>query len=160
ATLWRALRGWRRNRRRRRNVPASGMLQPVSRKALTAACLAAGLIAAACAAVAPAATLSGTRWTAAQIDGAAIGGAAPTVECAAGRVSGSGGCNRYFGRYEADAGGALAIDVVGTTQMACDPQAMRQEAVFLEALDRASAYQRLGGTLVLSAPGSPSITFR
>ncbi|CAK7061995.1 MAG: hypothetical protein KER_02650 [Kerstersia gyiorum] len=52
----------------------------------------------------------------------------------AGRVSGFAGCNRYFGSYRYDGLSALSIDELGSTRMACNPEAMVLEADFLHGL--------------------------
>lgn len=58
-----------------------------------------------------------------------------------GRVTGSGGCNRYFGPYER-AGEAIRIGPLAGTRMACPepPGAAAQEAAFLAAMERATTW--------------------
>ena len=49
------------------------------------------------------------------------------------QVTGTGGCNRYFGNYEL-AGKSLKIGPLGATRMACPEPAASLEIAFLEAL--------------------------
>jgi heat shock protein HslJ len=89
----------------------------------------------------PAAALAGTTWRAETITGR------PVIDCAAstitfeadGRVSGRGGCNRYFGTSTI-AGEQLAFGAMGATRMACAPALMDQEARFFEALGAADGW--------------------
>lgn len=98
----------------------------------------------------------------------ALGDAAPTVAGATltfggdGRVSGATGCNRFFGAYTLAPNGALALTGVGSTRMACSPEAMTQETRVLDAMNRADRADRaaaVGGRLVLAAGGTPVLTF-
>ena len=67
-----------------------------------------------------------------------------------GRIHGSAGCNRYFGRYETGPGGALRISSEGVTRMACEPAMMETERRFLDALDAVRGAQVEGHRLVLT----------
>ncbi len=60
-----------------------------------------------------------------------------------GKISGSGGCNRYFGGwgYLEGAMDTLRIWRTGSTRMACPEPIMTLEYHFLEELSRASRYQ-------------------
>src|SRR5689334_17300491 len=49
------------------------------------------------------------------------------------RISGSAGCNRYFGSYTL-AGDHLTVGPTGSTRMMCDPERMAQEDRFFQAL--------------------------
>ena len=91
-----------------------------------------------------------------------------TAEFNAGQVSGSAGCNRYFGSYEIN-GGDITFSPLGSTRMACAAEVMQQEAAFLAALQLASSFQiewdqltvqHDGGRLVFQAgsPGASSET--
>lgn len=62
---------------------------------------------------------------------------------AEGKISGSGGCNRYVGGWGLLEGepDALRIWRTGATRMACPEPIMTQEHRFLEELSRASRYQ-------------------
>jgi heat shock protein HslJ len=88
-----------------------------------------------------AAPLAGTTWRAETITGRpVIDAAASTIAFEAdGRVSGRGGCNRYFGTSTI-AGEQLSFGAVGATRMACAPALMDQEARFFQALGSAERW--------------------
>jgi len=67
-----------------------------------------------------------------------------------GQVSGSSGCNRYSGGYEAT-GTALKVGPLASTQMACDKPAgvMEQEQQYLAALQNAATFEIAGDTLTI-----------
>ena len=77
-----------------------------------------------------------------------------------GRLSGSGGCNGFFGAWTKAAGGKLALGKMGATMKACAPALMHQEGKYLRALETASAYSFTpdGALLVTTAQGP--LTFR
>lgn len=56
-----------------------------------------------------------------------------TLVFGAEEVSGSSGCNRFWGSYTAD-GGSITIGPVASTRMACPEDLMEQEQLFLAAL--------------------------
>lgn len=66
----------------------------------------------------------------------------------AGRVSGSGGCNRYFGSYTLT-GDRLHIRAMGSTRMMCDPVRMEQEGRFFQALSTAERCELSQGELLI-----------
>jgi heat shock protein HslJ len=68
-----------------------------------------------------------------------------------GKVSGSGGCNRYFGGwgYLEGAKDTLRIWGTGSTRMACPESVMTQEHRFLEEITRVSRYRIDGKELRL-----------
>ena len=76
----------------------------------------------------------------------------------AGRVSGSGGCNRYTGSYTVD-GEKLDISGVASTQMACAPPLDAVERAYLAALDAVTAWTVDGDQLVLSAGGKETLRY-
>lgn len=63
-----------------------------------------------------------------------------------GRISGSGGCNRYSGHYSTD-GENIAISSVATTLMFCGEDISGQEAVYLANLEKAAHYNVSGNLL-------------
>ncbi len=131
----------------------------LNRTNLTALALASALVAAACASSAPEAPLSGTRWQAQTIEGAPVAYRTPTIEFAADRISGTGGCNRYFGTYQIT-GAQISVGDVGATEMACEPVVMAQEAAFHTALGDARSYRREGETLILASSSGDVLVFR
>ena len=91
---------------------------------------------------------AGTTWVATGINngrGGVVSVVAGTEVTATfgddGRVTGSGGCNRYFGPYER-AAEALRIGPLASTRMAClEPAgASEQETAFFAALERATTW--------------------
>ena len=131
----------------------------LNRTTLSGLALASALVAAACASSAPDAPLSNTRWQAQSIEGAPVAYRTPTIEFAGDRISGTGGCNRYFGGY-AVTGDGISFSGVGATEMACEPVVMMQEAAFHTALGDARRYRREGETLILSSPTADVLVFR
>ena len=96
--------------------------------------------------------LTGTRWVPIVIADRVV--AAPprqsepwiVLEAATGRASGSGGCNRFTGRYQAGRD-YLRFDELVSTRMAC--MDMSVENAFFQALRRTRDYRIEGRTLEL-----------
>ena len=65
-----------------------------------------------------------------------------------GTLSGNAGCNTYDGTYEVS-GTSMTIGPLTTTKMACEPDVGTQEANYLAALGRVSAYMIRGDQLEL-----------
>jgi len=88
-------------------------------------------------------------------------GTVPTAEfTASGYVSGTAGCNSYGGRFTSS-GQSLRLSSLVSTQMACAPGIMTQEAAFLKALGATRSYSVSGATLTLrSGGGRALLTFR
>ncbi|WAL62021.1 META domain-containing protein [Thermocoleostomius sinensis] len=63
-----------------------------------------------------------------------------TADFADGRVTGSGGCNRFMGGYELD-GDRLTISPLASTFKACEEPIMSQEIRYLNALQGAQRYE-------------------
>lgn len=131
----------------------------LNRTSLTGLALASALVAAACASSAPEAPLSGTRWQAQSIEGAPVAYRTPTIEFEANRISGTGGCNRFFGGYTIS-GDRISFGGVGATEMACEPVIMAQEAAFHTALSSAQTFRREGDALILSSSAGDALVFR
>lgn len=75
-----------------------------------------------------------------------------------GRVSGSGGCNRFMGGYTLT-GESLTLSQLATTQMACSDEVMAQELRILERLVEVSMFDLTGdGALVLRTGLGETIT--
>lgn len=68
-----------------------------------------------------------------------------------GRISGTGGCNRFFGTYESGEGGSLTFSPLGATRMACPPEIMSQEDSFFVALGRVTSFAIEDDRLSLAA---------
>lgn len=96
-------------------------------------------------------SLADTRWQLESLDGEPPAGAAPlTLEFdAAGRISGSGGCNRFSASYTLE-GDALRFGPIASTKMAClDEALMQQEMAYLAALADVSHYEQSADSLIL-----------
>lgn len=143
------------------------MLRKLTHRAsLLAACVVSGLITGACATLgadtnAPISELTGTRWLAQSIDGDPVADARQ-LELAFGaedRLSGNGGCNGFFGIYEAESG---RIDVrgLGRTERACAPPVMAQEEAFIAVLQAAAHYEREADRLLIRDGEGRTLAFR
>jgi len=137
------------------------IMRTISPRVLAAIALASGALAAACASIAPAiqaSALAGTRWVAQLVDGRPVSAErAPQIAFTAeDRITGSGGCNRLRGVYEA-ADGRIGISALGRTEMACEPAVMRQEDAFIAVLDAATSYRQEGARLVIVAEDGRTI---
>ncbi|MBN1855563.1 MAG: META domain-containing protein [Dehalococcoidia bacterium] len=85
----------------------------------------------------------------------AIPGKEPTIDFATSDLSGSAGCNSYFGTYTYDTDGTLAIDQLSNTEMACmEAGVMQQEQVFLDTLREAESYRVVQGKLRIVGGGN------
>ena len=76
------------------------------------------------------------------------------------QVTGTAGCNRYFGSYES-IGDSLTVGVIGVTEMYCSPETlMAQEGEYLAALQNAASFRIMDGQLqVLNRDGEVVLTF-
>ena len=80
-------------------------------------------------------TLDGTHWVLMELPGRTLlPGVAVTAQFADGRLSGSDGCNRYAGPFQAE-GDRLSIPPsLAATQMACAPEVTAQAGAYVAAL--------------------------
>jgi len=69
------------------------------------------------------------------------------------RVSGSGGCNRYFAQVQGGAPGDMTIGPIGSTRRACPEPDMDLEQRYFKLLRGAVKYSFLAGRLVLTVRG-------
>jgi putative lipoprotein len=105
--------------------------------------------------------LVGAVWLAEDIRG---GGVVDRVQStvsidAAGKLTGSGGCNRLFGSATV-AGDSIVFGGIGSTRMACAPAVMDQERKFLAALADTRTFRFQGATLHFhGADGTELIRF-
>ncbi len=108
-------------------------------------------------------SLIGPAWLAEDIGGRGVIDRAQTTMTfdAEGQVTGSGGCNRYFGPVSID-GTAISFGSLGATRKACVPALMDQEPKFFGALAMARSYrfEQPGDKLVfLDEEGTPLVRF-
>jgi heat shock protein HslJ len=134
-------------------------------KVLMATLMMIALIAAACApTAAPAAqpaqpkeqpvsgtnTLDGTSWTLATLNGQpALKDTTVTLNFAAGKVTGSDGCNNYNGSYTADGTNIKFNQPMAATMMACPDPIMKQADAYQQALSQAATYKANAKQLTL-----------
>lgn len=107
--------------------------------------------------------LPGSEWAPAEIGGDGVDDdfGAFVQFGGEGRVSGSGGCNRFTGDYRSDPAGAVAIGPLAMTRMACPEPRMALETRLMAALEAAAGFVRDGAALILSdAAGEPVARFR
>ncbi len=95
-------------------------------------------------------TLENHEWLTEDIRGAGVIDDAQTTMsiAASGEVSGSGGCNRYFGKATIT-GETLNFGTVGSTFMQCPPALMDQETKFLDVLKQTRSFNITNGKLYL-----------
>lgn len=72
-----------------------------------------------------------------------------TFDFEAMRVSGSAGCNQYFGTFEIPGNGRIRFSKIGATMMACPEPAMAAEQEFLQMLEMVDNYAATEKTLSL-----------
>lgn len=87
--------------------------------------------------------LQDRRWVLVTLDGEApLRDTAPSAEFSANQISGSAGCNTYFGTYTVS-GSKIRIGDVASTEMWCmEPEGvMGQEPAFLAALTLTASYR-------------------
>ena len=100
-------------------------------------------------------SLEDTYWALLELNGATIAPTpnreAPYLELNSNKASayGFGGCNRFFGSYQAS-GRSLTFGDLGATRMAC-PEGMDQEQRFFAALASTTRYEIHGSKLLLFA---------
>ena len=77
------------------------------------------------------------QWNLIQINGKTVdkSGANIRFDAKNSRISGSNGCNRYFGTYSAS-GNKLSLNAAGSTKMACPPEESALEQDFTEILQQ------------------------
>ena len=93
--------------------------------------------------------LVGTAWLAWDINGRGPGDKTyATLVFNPGRISGSGGCNRFSGVLDVKAEAWQASDIA-LTRMECAPELMKEEASFIGALEAARSHKIEGGVLTL-----------
>ncbi len=120
---------------------------------------------AACSTAGESASLEGTLWALESYQNAdgetvdALPNSGARAEFENGEVSGTSGCNRFFGAYEVD-GDSISIGPLGSTLMACPGPLMDQEFGFMTSFQSAATYEISGDTLTMSnADGEVVVTF-
>ena len=99
------------------------------------------------------ATIEGQEWQLKSMskDEAVPDGLDVTLAFINGRVSGHAGCNSYFGSVTAgDSPGDITLGQIGSTRMACPPEAMNLENRYLQALSNVTGFGFLNGRMALT----------
>ena len=96
--------------------------------------------------------LAGGDWVLAGASGQHV----PFLRFDGGRVAGSGGCNRFGGKYEL-AGAKLSFSPFAATRMACPPEIMKTEQGFFTMLGQVRGMKLEGETLELLDGGGEMI---
>jgi heat shock protein HslJ len=98
--------------------------------------------------------LVGTEWLLEDLGGRGVLDNAQTTLSfpEAGRIAGSGGCNRYTASAALD-GERLSVDGLAATRRACVPAVMDQESRYLGALERATRIERADPFLLVHVAG-------
>ncbi|RLD01708.1 MAG: hypothetical protein DRI46_03115 [Chloroflexi bacterium] len=107
------------------------------------------------------ANLNGTTWTLESYGGKSlIGNTAMTANFKSAEISGSTGCNHYFGAYQTK-GDQITVEGLGWTEMACmDPEGiMKQEQTIMSLLSRATSYRIEGSKLYLQIASGEELIF-
>ena len=99
-------------------------------------------------------SLTGSEWLLEDLAGAGvIDNVQATLAFAeAGKVSGKGSCNRFFGPAKID-GNAIHLGPLGSTRMACPEAVMNQETKYLNALQAVERFEWKGPYLLLHSKG-------
>ena len=79
-----------------------------------------------------------------------------TIQFDKDEVTGSGGCNRYFGSYKITNTNSISIGPLAWTEMAC-PDIMEQETKYLTAIQKISTIQVTENKLVLSSTDGQTV---
>lgn len=103
-------------------------------------------------------SLAGTGWELVIVGDSVLAGepSITAVFSEDGRLSGSAGCNRYFGTYEEDAG-ALSFSGLGSTRRACPEPIMALESLYLESLEAVEGWKLAGERLTLLGPSGVTL---
>jgi len=103
--------------------------------------------------------LEGKTWTLAQFDdGSPVPpGRLITAIFGGGKVTGSGGCNRYSATVISSAPGVLKVGAISATKMACMGATGTNEQRYFAGLEKVEGYALADGKLTLS-PGK--MTFK
>jgi len=131
-------------------------------KALAADLLIAVSLVAAVGCSVPDRSLDGTQW---RLTGWSLGSLsasdfAISADFAGGRISGSGGVNRFGGPYQIGPGDAFSARPLASTRMAGPEPAMRAESGYLGLLEKAKSYKLTDGKLILyDEGGNEALTF-
>lgn len=106
------------------------------------------------------ATLQAAPWTLSELDGQSVDASAGITAAfgADGSLTGSGGCNTYFGDYTTD-GAILTVSPLAATRKACEQAVMDAENLFLKLLEGAATWSLDGAVLTVTATDGGVLVF-
>ncbi len=106
------------------------------------------------------ATLQAAPWTLSELDGQSIDASAGITATfgADGSLTGSAGCNDYFGDYSTD-GALLTVSQLAATRKACEQDVMDTEGLFLTLLETAATWSLDGSTLTVTSSDGGALVF-
>jgi heat shock protein HslJ len=108
------------------------------------------------------ADLDGTGWKLTSLNGRIpLAGADVTIAFRDGEVSGSAGCNSYFGSYAVQGADGLRFPTIANTEMACLEPAgiMEQETEYLTTLREATRFHLSDGQLEIFTAGGGVLVY-
>lgn len=79
-----------------------------------------------------------------------VAGTDPTLEITDTEISGTTGCNSFFGALTWDADGSFVVTEMGWTEIGCERGIMQQEQAILETLSNAATYEIEGDRLLIT----------
>jgi len=111
-------------------------------------------------------SLYNRQWTLTELNGKSMENLSPVMGLifihfseSDNNISGSGGCNRFFGKYEEREGGWITLSDIGMTKKACPDMSIEEELT--QVLKSVNRYTLEGDTLILKKGGKiPVAKFR
>jgi len=105
-------------------------------------------------------TLQAAPWTLSELDGQSIDASAGITAAfgADGSLTGSAGCNDYFGDYSTD-GALLTVSPLAATRKGCEQDVMDTESLFLGLLESAATWSLDGPTLTVTSSDGGALVF-
>lgn len=107
-------------------------------------------------------SLAGSQWQLQSMEGQTLSAVnpPPDMQFDSARVSGFGGCNRYFGNYTSSNDGVFSVGAIGATKMACMGERDQVEQRYLRLLQQAKIYAVTRDRLhLLDARRNPLLVF-
>jgi heat shock protein HslJ len=107
------------------------------------------------------ASIVGKYWKLVEVNGKPIAPAEQSkrephmiLNAAENKVSGSGGCNSFFGNYELQSEYGISFSKIGSTKMACPGSVMQSEQQLFQAFQMANKFTLQNDILILFNSGN------
>ncbi len=116
----------------------------------------------ACGIFGTASDLDGTEWALTSLNGSPpLAGVEITVSFEGQEITGSAGCNTYFGEYRREGTDGLVVTDLANTEIGClePPGIMEQEAEYLSVLRSATSFRVDDGELRIAGAGGALLIF-